>query len=309
MKSKFIIGVDLGATNVKIGLVNSRGKILTRGVLSTRSFVSRQKLLNGIADTIHNILIDNKLQKRDIIGIGIGLPGPIDFKKGLVHYLPNIPGWKNFPIRKWFGLKTKLPVFVDNDVNLITLAEQRLGAGRNTNNMICITLGTGVGGGIIIDKGIYRGSSFSAGEVGHIPIVRDGPRCNCGGKGCVERFVGNRYILKLAKTKLKKQSLSLKELDKLAYAGNSKAIAIWQEVGRNIGVALVGVVNLLNPEKIVIGGGVSKAGKILFDEIRKTIRLRAMPTQAKTVKVVKARFGDDAGILGAMILVKEGINL
>lgn len=307
MKSKYIIGIDLGATNIKIGLVDSKGRITIRRILSTNSFAGREKILNALIKNIYNILQIKKLKPKDILGIGIGLPGPIDFKKGRVHYLPNISGWKDFPIKKWIAAKTRMPVFVDNDVNLVTLAEHRKGAGVGSDNMICITLGTGVGGGIIIDGHLYRGSSFAAGEVGHMPIVKDGPVCNCGGRGCLERFVGNRYILKMAKSRFKNNKITLEKLAELARKGNSKAIKIWQDVGEFIGVGLTGVVNLLNPKKIVVGGGVSGAGKVLFDAIRKTISSRAMPTQAKTVKVVKAKFAAEAGIIGAAILVKENV--
>jgi len=305
MKLKFVIGIDLGATNIKIGLVDFKGRVLARRNLSTKSFPNRSRLLNKLSENIYNILENKRLQKKDVLGVGIGLPGPVDFKKGLVHFLPNITGWKNFPIKRSFSSITKLPTFVDNDVNLVTLAEHRLGAGKNSKNMIGMTLGTGVGGAVIIDGSLYRGSSFASGEVGHIPITKKGPICNCGGKGCLERFVGNKYILRKAKTQLKNKKMTLKELDLLAKSGNRKAIDIWKEVGQNIGIALVSVVNLLNPDKVVIGGGVARAGKILFDEIRKTIKLRAMPTQAKKVKIVQAKLGDNAGILGAAILVRE----
>lgn len=304
MKSKFIIGIDLGATNVKIGLLNSKGKILKRINLSTRNFKGRNKLLSKIIETIRNILKENKLQTKDILGLGLGLPGPIDFKTGVIDYLPNMPGWKKFPIKKWLNQKTGLPTFVDNDVNLIALAESRMGSARKSENMICMTLGTGVGGGIIINKNLYRGSSFAAGEVGHIPITENGPRCNCGGRGCLECFAGNKYILRLAKKSFGR-NISLERLTILAKNGNLKAIAIWRDVGRCIGIALTGVINLLNPDKIVIGGGVANAGKILFSEIEKTVKSRAMPTHARTVKIVKAKLADSAGVFGAMLLVKE----
>lgn len=307
MQPKFIIGIDLGATNVKIGLLDSKGKILKKVNLTTKSFPGRLKLLVEITGTIHNILQEKKLHTKDIIGAGIGLPGPVDFKNGIVDYLPNIPGWSKFPIRKWFILRTGIKTFVDNDVNLIALAESRMGAARNAKNAICITLGTGVGGGIIINGNLYRGSSFSAGEVGHMPIAEKGPKCNCGGRGCLERFVGNKYLLQKARGSFG-SSISLERLAELAKKKNNKAIAIWREAGRHIGVALAGVVNLLNPDRIVIGGGVANAGKVLFDEIEKTVKSLAMPTQRRTVKIVKAKLTDNAGIFGAMFLVKENTD-
>lgn len=307
MKSKFIFGIDLGATNVKIGFLDSKGRILKRANLATKSLPGKVKLLGKIVETIHKILKENGLQRKDILGIGLGLPGPVNFKEGIVDYLPNIAGWKKFPIKKWLSSKTGIPTFVDNDVNLICLAEQRMGAGRNSSNMICMTLGTGVGGGIIINKSLYRGTSFCAGEIGHMPIMENGPRCNCGGKGCLERFVGNKYILEQAKKTFGK-NISLEKLALLAKSGNAKAVSIWQGVGRHIGIALTGVINLLNPDRVVIGGGVANAGKVLFDEIERTIKSMAMPTQGHAVKVVKAKLADNAGIFGAMLLVKENLK-
>jgi glucokinase len=286
-------------------LVYSNNRIISRERLSTKSFPKRDQLLKKVNEIISNILQDKRLQRKDVLGIGVGLPGPVDFKKGLVHFLPNISGWKNFPIKIRFRSIAKLPIFADNDVNLVALAEQRLGAGKKSHNMICMTLGTGVGGAVIIDKNLYRGSSFSAGEIGHIPITENGPACNCGGRGCLESFVGNKYILKKAKARFKNHKITLEKISLLAKAGDFKARNFWREVGQHIGIALVGVINLLNPDKVVIGGGIARAGAILFDEIRKTVRLRAMPTQARAVKIVKAKLGDDAGILGASILVKE----
>jgi len=305
MAAKFIISLDLGGTNLKTALLDLKCRIKDKQILSTPIFNSKDKLICAMTDSVMAIIQRNKLLRKDIIGVGLGLPGPIDIKHGVVHFFPNIPGWKEVKLRGILKKKLGLPVYLDNDANLACLAEYKLGAARGFKNVIGLTLGTGVGGGIICDGRLYRGSSYAAGEIGHIPINEYGPRCNCGGIACVEAYIGNNIIIKEAK-KIFKKNISLEELSKLARRGNKKAIGIWLDVGRRLGIALTGVVNVLNPDCIVIGGGVSNAGRILFDKIKEVISRYAMPVQSKAVKIFKARLGSDAGIIGGALLVKEG---
>lgn len=306
MRGKFFIGIDLGGTNLKIGLIDSKYKIKDRHVLSTKSFHSQEKLISAIVRSVEDIVNGNGISRKSILGIGLGLPGPIDVSKGLVHFFPNIPGWKNVRFKSILQARLRLPVSLDNDANLICLAESRFGAGRGLRNIICITLGTGVGGGILIDGKLYRGGSFSAGEIGHIPVNETGPRCNCGGIACLERYIGNKRIIERARD-IFKRNISLEELSRLAQNKNKKAKAIWSDVGMHLGIALSGVVNLLNPDAIVIGGGVAGAGKVLFDKVKEIILKRAMSIPARHVKVLEAKLGNDAGLLGASLLIREGV--
>jgi glucokinase len=197
-----------------------------------------------------------------------------------------------------------LPVYLDNDANLMALAEFHRGAAKGAKNAVCLTLGTGVGGGIIIEKRLYRGSTFNAGELGHIPINENGSQCNCGGKACIETYVGNARILREAR-RIFKRRISLEDISALAKRKNKRAVKIWQDAGRRLGIALSGVVNSLNPDVIVIGGGVASAGAVLFQNIRLAIKQRAMHIQAKHVKVKAAKLGSDAGLIGAGLLVRE----
>jgi glucokinase len=222
--------------------------------------------------------------------------------------LPNILGWQNTPVKNILEKKLGLKVCVDNDVNLMALAETKLGIAKNRKNVVCVTLGTGVGGGLILEGKLFRGTDFCAGEIGHMPINIHGPRCNCGGRGCLERYVGNKFVLRQAQTKLKMRNITLEKLSRLAEDGNKIALAIYHSFAENIGVALTGVVNLINPEIIVIGGGLSFAGDFIFKKIKQTIDKRAMPVQAKRVKVKKAMLGKDAGLIGAAILVRDSLS-
>jgi glucokinase len=304
MKNKYLVGIDLGGTNLKIGLFDHSLRFKDRMILPTREYCSVESLIEAIAQGIIKIAADNSLKKSDILGAGIGLPGPIDVEKGSVHFFPNIPGWKDVCLRDILKKKTGIPVFIDNDANLMCLAEYELGSAKGSRNAVCLTLGTGVGGGLILEGKLFRGSSFAAGEIGHMPINEKGPGCNCGGSACLESYVGNRRIQAKVK-KVFKRDIPLEKLSRMAGKGNKLALKIWEDVGSKLGLALVAVVNLLNPDRIVIGGGVSDAGRVLFDKVEETIISRAMIVQAKEVKVLKAKLGNDAGMLGAALLVKE----
>jgi glucokinase len=304
MKNKYIVGIDLGGTNLKIALLDPSCRIIHKHTQPTQRFSDKEDLIQAIIDSVGYIMKQYRLQMGQIVGVGLGLPGPIDYDLGIVHFFPNIPGWKEVRLKKMLEEQLGLPVFLDNDANVMALAEYSLGAARGTRNAVCITLGTGVGGGLILDGRLYRGSSYAAGEIGHMPINERGPQCNCGGIACLESYIGNRRLTEEARRIFRKE-IDLEQVSALAYRGNKKATALWDEVGAHLGVALVAVVNLLNPDCIVIGGGVANAGKILFDKVKATISNRAMLVQARAVKVVKAKLGNDAGMIGAGLLVKE----
>jgi len=307
MAKEFIAGIDLGGTNLKIALLDLKFRIRHKEVLNTQSFTKKEVLITAVVDSVHKILKDNKLNKSSILGIGLGLPGPVDYKEGIAHFFPNIPGWKEVKLRTILERKLKLSVFVDNDAKVMALAEYKLGAAKGTTNAICITLGTGVGGGIIINGELYRGLSNAAGEIGHMPINENGPKCNCGGYACLESYIGNNRVLAEAR-KVFGSTITLEKLSYLAGKGDRKAKAVWLKFAERLSVALVGVVNLLNPDCIVIGGGVAGAGKILFDNLKKIIASRAMSVQAAHVKIFKAKLGNNSGLIGAAILVRENLG-
>ena len=303
---QYTIGVDVGGTNIKLGLVNGSGTIVARAFLDTKSFYrSKKKLIDAIVGAVCDLIDEAKVASKDISGIGLGLPGPIDSERGIVNFLPNIPGWKDVPLKNIIQKKLRIPTFVDNDVNLITLGEWKFGAGKGYKNLLCMTLGTGVGGGLIFNGALYRGEGFAAGELGHMPLNEKGPDCNCGGWGCFERYVGNSYLLKKAAKVFKNKDTQFSDIFHLAKKGDPRAIRFWNETATHIGNALVGVVNLLNLRLIVIGGGVSNNYRFLGKTINAVIKRRAMRVQAKMVKIVRAQLGSDAGIIGAHVLVKE----
>ena len=252
--------------------------------------------------------------------MGIGVPGRVDFTKGMVCDLTNVPGWRNVYLKEALENKVKIPVLVDNDANLMALAESKFGAAKGHKDCICVTMGTGIGGGIILNRKIYRGMNFAAGEIGHMTINENGPICVCGGKGCVERYIGNRYILEGAIKKLrlgakssvrgklngKYSNLTLEMLTDAARKKDAFSLLLWQEVGKHMGAVLANVVNLLNPEIIVIGGGVANAGTLILEPIRRIVKERAFQVSCRNLKIVASKFRDKAGIIGAASLVLTG---
>ena len=301
---RYVVGVDVGGTNIKLGIVDPAGKVIVRNSFATSPFASsRIKLIGAIAQEIEASIIAAGLNKKQIAGVGIGLPGLVDYEKGIVRFLPNIPGWRGVHLKSILQKKVKLPVFVDNDVKIITLAESQFGAGQGVANLVCLTLGTGVGAGLILNGRLYRGEGNAAGELGHMPLNEKGPRCNCGGWGCFESYVGRRPLFALASRMVGKNGMTTQKMFALAQNGNKKALRYWRIVAQRIGNGLVGIVNLLNPRLIIIGGGVSNNEKFLFKTIAATIQGRAMSLQGSAFKIKRAKFKDDAGIIGAYVLV------
>ena len=230
----------------------------------------------------------------------------------------NLRGWNRIPLRANLRKRLGLPVAVDNDVKVMTLAEWKHGAGRGARNLLCMTLGTGVGGGWVINGALYHSRKGPSGEIGHLPLGEGGPRCFCGGRGCLERYVGNRDIVREVKRRIaagerskmtallggRLDRLTPEVIDQACESGDRLALETWRRAGERIGLILAGAVNLLNPDRIVIGGGLAKAGRWLFDPIRETVRRRAMRGIGR-VQILPAKLGPSAGIIGAALLIGE----
>ena len=240
-----------------------------------------------------------------------------DCEAGIVRELPNIPGWKNVPVSKIMEKEFNIPTKIDNDVRCAALGELKFGAGKGCQNLICITVGTGIGSGLIINGKLVRGAANAAGEIGHIKLqMNDGPICGCGDCGCLEAFASGPSIVAMAQEYIlggkstKYRELANPEITpyivaEAAKQGDKVAIKIFEKMGEYIGIGLASVVNLLNPEKIVIGGGVADAGNILFTPLINTLKKRAMPIQAQAVSVVPAQMGNTAGVIGASLLIES----
>ncbi|MDK2903748.1 MAG: glucokinase, partial [Clostridiales bacterium] len=269
---------------------------------------------------IDHVLEESDLSKKDLLGIGLGIPGLMDIEKGISLFAGNL-SWENIQVLQPFKDRFQVPVYMDNDVRVNALGEWYFGAGRGVKNMVLITLGTGVGAGIIIDGKMLRGPQSAAGEVGHMIIVEDGPACTCGSRGCLEVFASATGMMRRCKELMLENRDSLLwqmcdgDIDKVRTYMIDKAHDQGDKVGRQVmaetayylGIGLTNVVNIFNPELVVIGGGVSKAGERLLGPARDFVNKRAMVVQRQHYKLVTAQMLDEAGMLGACTLVKENL--
>ena len=308
MSSPTAIGIDFGGTSVKIGVVRN-GSIIERGnVIHTRQDGNTGKLIDAIVAEIERL----KAQHKDLEGVGFGLPGIINPGEGIVLNLTNVKGWRDIPLRSIVSRRTGLPTNLENDAKAMAYAEWKFGGGQGLPNVVCVTLGTGIGGGLILNGRLYRGGTMVAGEIGQMSIDYQGKDFVYGNKGALEAYVGHFHISERAKEiynaagkPLSDDNADLEVLTKAALAGDNLALQLWAEIGLKLGVGLTNVIWLLNPDRIVIGGGVAKTGDLLFSHVRRTIQTRCEKTFWGKLDVVPATLGNDAGIIGAATLALE----
>ncbi len=303
--NEIICGIDVGGTFIKAGAVRD-GKILAQSSLPT-PHSSEKDIMQSLID----IIKDFQIYK--IEAVGIGFAGLVNSKKGIVYSSPNFPEIHNFNVVRKLKQKLNLPVFIHNDASLYTLGEAIFGAGKGKKYILGLTLGTGVGGGIIINKKIYGGINGFAGEIGHTTIDINGEKCGCGNTGCLEKYVAANAIINRAKKEIKEQNSKLRDIKEItpeiishfANKGDRVAVKVIKETGKLLGVGIASLINVLNPEIVIIGGGIANAGETLFESIRKEVHKRSYLTKINKVEIVPAQLGSGAGILGAYQFVLE----
>jgi glucokinase len=324
--SYYVIGVDMGATNIVCVLSNKEGKIITRDISKTLGSEGKEKTISQIVNSARNVLKEGEklgVSAKSILGMGIGGPGPINSDDGIIYVAPNIPGLINISLAKELGNELDLPVFLENDANAAALGEWWVGAGRDVDNLVLLTLGTGIGGGIIINGEVLHGSAHVAGEVGHMIIKEDGLLCGCGNKGCLEAYASATAVVKRALAEIKKGAKTVltdevnNELEKItckmifdtAKNGDNLCKKIVDDTAKYLGVGIINMVNILNPQMIILSGGMSKAGDFLFEPVRKYVKEHAFNDAVKEVKIVPAMLGSNAGAIGAVafVLKKKGL--
>jgi glucokinase len=305
------IGIDFGGTTIKSGLVRE-GKIVQHGEV-----IDTQRLANpdAIVDALVKVVSDLQKVEPGVAAIGIGLPGLVDSLNGVVHELTNVPGWRDVELRRLLRERTGLPVTIENDANAMAYGEYKFGAAREGRHVICVTLGTGVGGALILDGRLFRGAQLGAGEIGHVSIDYRGVAGPYGNNGGLEEYVGNVQIGERAAQAYQAagQTKTAEEctpagLARAAAQGDEVALALWNQIGLEIGVALASVVYIINPDTIVIGGGVAKAGDFIFNPIRQTIEARTSRIFHKHLRILPAALGNEAGIIGSSILALENAS-
>jgi glucokinase len=306
------IGVDIGGTSVKIGVVY-RGNVIEQAApFPTQDFDGPDPLIEMVVEIIDEL----RSRHRGVAGVGVGVPGFVDFENGVVHNLTNVRGWENCRLKAILTEKLKLPVVVDNDANCMTYAEWKRGAGRGLNHLVAITLGTGVGGGVVANGGLLRGARFAAGEVGQMSIDWKGRTGRYNNSGALEEYIGNNEIAELAQEAYREagqersiEDCSPAQLSRAAHTGDKIALELWDLIGAKLGSAVMNCCWLLNPQAVIIGGGVAKAGDLLFSPLTAHLYSQLSGPFKEHLMVLPARFGNEAGMIGAAALSLEAAGV
>ncbi len=307
MSNNHVLAADIGGTNTRMAIVNENGDILTLLKKSTYCKEGRDEMIKFIISFAGETIENSKLQKEEILGMGIGFPGPLNARTGTIFNPPNLIGWDSVPLRDILEKELRVPVTIENDANAAALGEWWKGAGSGTSSLFCITLGTGVGGGIIMDGKVWHGVSSIAGEIGHTTVIRDGIKCTCGNIGCLEAYACSGGILKRVNDALLKERDSdgeqpftdLKQVGQIVMRGNETVLNVIKETGVILGIAIANVANLLNPEMVVLFGGITNLGESLLGPLKEEVKRRAFKKATESLRIELSQLGDNSGILGA----------
>jgi glucokinase len=322
MDYQFYVGCDLGGTNIKAGLVDMpTGKVVATKNEPTLSYEGPEKVIKRIGKTIQQLVSENHYSWDTIGGVGVSAPGRLDLEKGETVFMTNLPThWINIPLAAKLEAILEKPVFLLNDVRAITYGEWVFGAGKGVDCMLCFAIGTGIGGGVVINNQLVLNQGGTAGELGHIVIDVNGPPCGCGDHGCVETFASGPAIAVMGIKRVGQgQETAIGEmagydLNKItpyliaqaAEAGDPIALQIWETVGEYMGVAIMNAALVVGPKKVVITGGVAAAGELLLKPIRRTLKERMIVMPADQIEVVRGELGDEAGMIGMAVWASKG---
>lgn len=305
---KRALGIDFGGTSVKFGVVKGEQVIDHAEPIHTQDFPDRDTLISEIEERIITI----RKQYPDLSAVGVGVPGFVDFRSGTIANLTNVAGWQEVPLKAILESKTGLPVTVENDANAMAYAEWKLGAGKGYEHLVALTLGTGVGGGIIANNQMIRGANSGAGELGQTSIDYQGRVGAYGNPGALEDYIGNREIAQEAIRFYKHQGihktaaeLTPADLSELAERDDHISLEVWDWVTEKLACSLMNCCYLLNPEAIIIGGGVAEAGKLILEPLRGKLEKWLSPTFTADLKILPAHFGNEAGMIGCAHLAME----
>ncbi len=313
-----VIAVDLGGTQLRAVLYNSHLQVLARHAEPTHAHEGMEAVVGRLVAAVRRIGKEAGWDR--VAAVGVSAPGPLDPRQGVIHWAPNLPGWRDVPLAARLMAEVDRPVFLGNDGNLAALAEQRCGAGQGQPDLVYITVSTGIGGGVISDGQLILGRGGLGGEVGHMTVEAHGPRCNCGNIGCLEALASGTAIARQAQELVAGgvqtlmadlvagdlASLTAQVVYEAASRGDAVAIDLFRRAGVYLGIGIVNLMYLFNPAMVVIGGGVSKAGDLLFVPMHATIRQRIHEIYWARCPIVRAALGDDVCLMGAGILAREG---
>jgi len=323
MSKRHSIGIDLGGTNIKFGVVSHDGEVLHKGMLSAQVNLGREAILSNLRLAVKRSLAFAGRKRIRVNCIGVGSPGSVNPRTGKIEgSCPNLPQMLGVNLKRRLSDHFDYPIHVDNDANLMALAEFKFGAAKGFKDVLCLTLGTGIGGGIILGGELFHGSSFAGAEFGHMTINHRGRKCNCGGIGCLEMYASAPAMVRDAKRLLRNDRKSL--IHKLTRGdsstlttevifqaekkGDATASRVVNRACEYLGAGIASAVNLVNPQVVVIGGGVSQGGLGFIRRIENEVKKRAFPSATKKLKVVKAKLGNDAGFIGAATLCSSAVR-
>lgn len=320
---KYYIGIDLGGTNIKGSIFNNDFSKIEEQRFSTGADKGSEYVLNRINRLIITMLNNTALKNEDMACIGIGVPGLLNINEGISLFSPNFSEWENVPVVKWLEEKLHIPVFIDNDVRVNLYGEWYFGVGQGFRNVVLLTIGTGLGSGIVIDGHVLYGSTGSVGEIGHMNMYREGRPCKCGSSGCLGRYVSALGLIRTLKEKIEcghdsiifewvhgnLSEITAKMISKAYDLDDKVAIETMHETGEMLGFGLVNVINLYNPEIIIIGGGMASAGERFLKETRKIVNNHALKIPNEKCTITTAVLGDTSGMIGAAIYAKQKLEI
>lgn len=308
-----VVGVDMGATHVTLILADSSAHVIKELEFDLDINLGPERCLKQVDENYCELLSNSGLAKSDVKAVGFGVPGPVVSDIGIVDAPPIMPGWSRFPIRDYLQKNWGVQVSLNNDAELGALGEWAYGAGRGEHNLCYLKVGTGVGAGILLEGQIYRGTTGTAGEIGHMTIDENGPKCSCGNRGCLEAFTGGRAIAQKAMEVVRSgertdlanikpvENITLKDVVAAARRGDLISQQLFKESGAHLGTAIAGMVNLFNPSMVVIGGGVSQIGDLLLEPIRHTVQQRSLLVASQAVRITSALLGRRSSGIGAVV--------
>lgn len=315
MKKDTFAGIDIGGTNIKLALTDSSGRVIASRSIPTDAAKGPRDAFDRIAAALGDLAA-----KREVRAAGVACAGLFNRKTGRLHSSPNLPAWRNAPLERIARSRLGVYTVVDNDANAAAYGEYFRGCGRGRGTLICITLGTGVGGGIVIDGRPLRGSRNFAGEIGHATICETGPRCRCGSRGCLEAYLGAYALVRETRSKLRRGKsrylsrwveegcrLTPKLIADAAARGDRAAREVFEEAGAHLGTALANLINIFNPDLIAIGGGVAQGFHLMRPRIEEEVRRRAFPESRRAARIVRARLGTEAAAVGAALLSRDAV--
>ena len=309
--------VDLGGTSLRAAVVDADGEISGFVTRATEAADGPDAVIERIVAALHDALGRASVNLADLAAVGIGAPGPLDWQTGVIHEAPNLPGWRAVPLAARVGQAVGLPAFLENDANAAALAEFQYGVGRGALNMLYVTVSTGVGGGLILDGQLWHGAYGSAGEFGHMTVDFDGPRCDCGNRGCVEAiaagpdiaaWVGEQIAAGRASRLQAGADLTGRDVVEAARQGDELAVSALARAGRAVGFGVINVAHLVNLDMVVIGGGIANAGALLFDPLRAAVREHLLVSTAPNLRVEPWSLGENVGLLGAAAAARSRLT-